>query len=341
MSANTTTKERERTSPSTASTTLSWSTHCPVLGYFRFDLLHAVLAGYAVLTLATRPRSAQAVAALTIAVAGWSRLLSPLTYEAHRGLQIEPVWATPAMLGWGSGRPMAGALLLVQGPRGGRLRRTRVADGLHRQRDRPGSHPGGALGTAAASPGSGHTRAGGVGEPGRRDGIRGDREGAQPPAPPVASRDRGRGARGQLRCPSLPQQGGGAAGGGRAHARLHPRGVPGSPTATASRRTPCRCWSPATCCCSGSSAAASCVPGGPRPRTRSRSVASPVPPSGGSRRRETSECGQCRGPSRRSRRHRSGTPVAKSRDLGVVSMGKCPPAGSRAELRGRLPVLRT
>jgi hypothetical protein len=124
---------------------MTWILGVPLLGalgYFRFDLLPAVLAGYAVLNLAARPRLAQtvvaaatavkfwpalmiapvvasdrdrwralglvgcvggALAALTVAVAGWSRLLSPLTYEAHRGLQIESVWATPAMLGWAFG----------------------------------------------------------------------------------------------------------------------------------------------------------------------------------------------------------------------------------------------
>jgi hypothetical protein len=33
-------------------------------------------------------------------VAGWVRLVSPLTWQAERGLQIEAVAATPAMVGW-------------------------------------------------------------------------------------------------------------------------------------------------------------------------------------------------------------------------------------------------
>jgi len=36
----------------------------------------------------------------TVAVAGWARLLSPLTYQAERGLQIESVAATPVMTAW-------------------------------------------------------------------------------------------------------------------------------------------------------------------------------------------------------------------------------------------------
>jgi hypothetical protein len=35
-----------------------------------------------------------------VVLAGWGRLLSPLTYQSDRGLQIESVLATPAMLGW-------------------------------------------------------------------------------------------------------------------------------------------------------------------------------------------------------------------------------------------------
>jgi hypothetical protein len=108
--------------------------------YARFDLLPGVLAGFAVLVLARQPRVASVslalatgiklwpallvppvlavarpirravVSALTaagavlvlgsVALGGWARLLSPLTYQADRGLQIESVLATPAMLGW-------------------------------------------------------------------------------------------------------------------------------------------------------------------------------------------------------------------------------------------------
>lgn len=36
--------------------------------------------------------------ALSVAAAGWHRLLSPLTWQKDRGLQIESIWATPAMV---------------------------------------------------------------------------------------------------------------------------------------------------------------------------------------------------------------------------------------------------
>jgi hypothetical protein len=39
------------------------------------------------------------LAGTTVAVPGWRRLLSPLTWQAERGLQVESVPATPAMLG--------------------------------------------------------------------------------------------------------------------------------------------------------------------------------------------------------------------------------------------------
>jgi Glycosyltransferase family 87 len=107
--------------------------------YARFDLVPALLAGVSVLLLGTRPRGAAAAAALatglklwpalvlpalaaprrtrrpvvvvvlglglvlaaaSVVAAGWSRLISPLTWQADRGLQIESVAATPAMLGW-------------------------------------------------------------------------------------------------------------------------------------------------------------------------------------------------------------------------------------------------
>lgn len=107
--------------------------------YARFDLLPGVLAGLALLLLARHPRTALALtagaaavklwpavlvpgflagvrrraaalyaaaavglalAAATVAVAGVGRLLSPLTYQADRGLQIESVAATPAVLLW-------------------------------------------------------------------------------------------------------------------------------------------------------------------------------------------------------------------------------------------------
>lgn len=107
--------------------------------YARFDLLPGVLAGVAVLVLVRHPRAASVCLALatgiklwpallappllavarpvrravlafvvtgavlvlgSLTVAGASRLLSPLTYQTDRGLQIESVLATPAMLGW-------------------------------------------------------------------------------------------------------------------------------------------------------------------------------------------------------------------------------------------------
>ena len=107
--------------------------------YARFDLLPGVLCGTAVLLVARHPRAAAAVVAVatgvklwpalvvppvlalarprraatavlavtglalagvTVVLAGWDRLLSPLTYQSDRGLQIESVLATPAMLGW-------------------------------------------------------------------------------------------------------------------------------------------------------------------------------------------------------------------------------------------------
>jgi hypothetical protein len=36
----------------------------------------------------------------SLLLAGWARLLSPLSYQVERGLQVESVLATPAMLAW-------------------------------------------------------------------------------------------------------------------------------------------------------------------------------------------------------------------------------------------------
>jgi hypothetical protein len=44
------------------------------------------------------------LAGVSVGVAGWGRLVSPLTYQTDRGLQIESVTATPAMVAW-AGRP--------------------------------------------------------------------------------------------------------------------------------------------------------------------------------------------------------------------------------------------
>lgn len=107
------------------------------LCYVRFDLLPAVLAGGAVLAARHRPWVAGALTGLGAAIklwpallipaflahrpdrkvagwsfvgvgiglalvsllaGGWRRLVSPLTWQSGRGLQIESVWATPLML---------------------------------------------------------------------------------------------------------------------------------------------------------------------------------------------------------------------------------------------------
>jgi hypothetical protein len=107
--------------------------------YARFDLLPGVLCGVAVLLVARHPRSAAAcvavatgiklwpalvvppllavarprraatlvlagtglaLAGVSVVLGGWARLVSPLTYQTDRGLQVESVLATPAMLAW-------------------------------------------------------------------------------------------------------------------------------------------------------------------------------------------------------------------------------------------------
>ena len=107
------------------------------LAYLRFDMIPAVLAGGALLLLRGRPRAAGALVGLGAAIklwpallypallglrptrsrvtvgfvvtgfglalvsliaGGWSRLVSPLTWQSGRGLQIESIWATPLML---------------------------------------------------------------------------------------------------------------------------------------------------------------------------------------------------------------------------------------------------
>ena len=110
-----------------------------VTGFARFDLLPGVLTGMAVLVAATRPRLTGALVAVatavklwpavlvpallavarprrallatggvtggvllvvTAALAGWGRVVTPLTYQAERGLQMESVAATPVMVAW-------------------------------------------------------------------------------------------------------------------------------------------------------------------------------------------------------------------------------------------------
>jgi hypothetical protein len=105
----------------------------------RFDLLAGVLVAVAILVAVERPRLASVMVALATAIklwpvillpsfvaatrrrrdafvpfavvgvvlagagvllAGWDRLVSPLTYQQDRGLQIESLAAAPAMLGW-------------------------------------------------------------------------------------------------------------------------------------------------------------------------------------------------------------------------------------------------
>ncbi|SDE18914.1 glycosyltransferase 87 family protein [Auraticoccus monumenti] len=107
------------------------------LTVLRFDMVPAVLAGVALLWAARRPAVAGGLVALGAAIklwpalllpallgdrtrrgrttvgflvvgvglalvsllaGGWTRLLSPLTWQSGRGLQIESVWATPVMV---------------------------------------------------------------------------------------------------------------------------------------------------------------------------------------------------------------------------------------------------
>jgi hypothetical protein len=107
------------------------------LSYLRFDILPAVLAGGALLAARRRPWVTGALTGLGAAIklwpallipaflahkpdrraagwsflavgvglavvsllaGGWARLVSPLTWQSGRGLQIESIWATPLML---------------------------------------------------------------------------------------------------------------------------------------------------------------------------------------------------------------------------------------------------
>src|SRR4051794_23882440 len=109
------------------------------LALARFDLVTGVLVAMSVLVAARRPRLAAtavavatsiklwpvllipptiaaarrrgsaamvvigvgaALAGCSVLAAGWGRLISPLTYQSDRGLQIESVVATPAMAAW-------------------------------------------------------------------------------------------------------------------------------------------------------------------------------------------------------------------------------------------------
>jgi hypothetical protein len=107
------------------------------LSYLRFDVLPAVLAGGALLAARRRPWVTGALtglgaaiklwpalmipfflanrqgrkaalwsfvgvgfglALLSLVTGGWARLISPLTWQSGRGLQIESIWATPLMV---------------------------------------------------------------------------------------------------------------------------------------------------------------------------------------------------------------------------------------------------
>ena len=107
------------------------------LAYLRFDMLPAVLAGGALLAARRKPWVTGALTGLGAAIklwpalligaflsyrsdrrpagiafivvgfglalislifGGWSRLISPLTWQSDRGLQIESIWATPLMV---------------------------------------------------------------------------------------------------------------------------------------------------------------------------------------------------------------------------------------------------
>lgn len=107
------------------------------LSYLRFDMIPAVLAGLALLWYRQRPTAAGALiglgaatklwpalllpalfadrakrisalvgftvcgfglAAYSLAIGGWDRLISPLTWQSGRGLQVESVWVVPAMI---------------------------------------------------------------------------------------------------------------------------------------------------------------------------------------------------------------------------------------------------
>lgn len=109
------------------------------ISYARFDLVPGVLVALALLALVGAPRRAAVLAVLatgvkyspalvlpalaapaasrirvvvsgalagiglvgvSVAVGGWDRILSPLTYQGDRGLQVESVAATPAMVRW-------------------------------------------------------------------------------------------------------------------------------------------------------------------------------------------------------------------------------------------------
>lgn len=52
-----------------------------------------------------------ALAGLSLVLGGWDRLWTPLNYQGERGLQIESVFATPAMYEWGHRGPASGYVI--------------------------------------------------------------------------------------------------------------------------------------------------------------------------------------------------------------------------------------
>ena len=118
--------------------------------YARFDLFPGIMVGLAVLYATRRPKVAAAFAAfatgakywpilvipalaasraarrgviltvagtglalagLSLVLGGWDRLWTPLSYQSERGLQIESVFATPAMFEWGHAGPVSGYVI--------------------------------------------------------------------------------------------------------------------------------------------------------------------------------------------------------------------------------------
>ena len=67
--------------------------------------------------------SASASPGLSLLTGGWTRLVSPLTWQSGRGLQVESIWATPLMLARAFSPRLAGRHLPLPGVRDLRARR--------------------------------------------------------------------------------------------------------------------------------------------------------------------------------------------------------------------------